>query len=222
MSIRRVNCPSCGAAANVPAALTNARCPSCGTVWNINQPVAPKPEPKPEEVTPAVSRTDTSAAMAMAALVGGGILLMVLIGTVVVVIGRSPTPTTTVEAETEETIKPREPEPYRVVDLPEEQRRRIYDDYRKVARTTVEKPLILPQGTRPRKLLEDTLQKTFDREINRFAALHNIEIEDVEEIIKEGDAKNWDPSPRSNAVRDGKRVYAKERSEGWEKNPNRK
>lgn len=222
MSIRRVTCPGCGTAANVPAALTNARCPSCGTVWNINQPVAPKPQPSEAEEKVAAAKTDTSGALAMAALVGGGLLLMILIGTVVIVVGRSPTPSPTAATENEETIKPRQPEPYRVVDLPEATRRRIYDDYRKVARTTVETPLILPQGTRPRKLLEDTLQKTYDRELNRFAALHDINVDDVQEIIKEGDAKNWDPTPRSNAVRDGKRVYPEEMSEGWERNPNRR
>jgi hypothetical protein len=124
--------------------------------------------------------------------------------------------------EVEETIKPATPEPYRIINLPEEQRRRIYNDYRKVARTTVEKPLVLPQGSKPRQSLEDMLQKTYDRELTHFAALHDITVADVQEVIKEGDAKVWDDSPRSNAVRDGKRVYSKEMSEGWELNPNRK
>jgi hypothetical protein len=71
--------------------------------------------------------------------------------------------------------------------------------------------------------MEDMLQKTFDRELTRFAALHDITLDDVKEVIKEGDAKVWDDSPRSNAVRGGKRVYPKEMSEGWElQNPNRK
>jgi hypothetical protein len=65
------------------------------------------------------------------------------------------------------------------------------------------------------------LQATYDREMMRFAALHDITVDDVKEVIKEGDANVWDDSPRSNAVRDGKRVYTKEMSEGWEKNPNR-
>jgi hypothetical protein len=60
------------------------------------------------------------------------------------------------------------------------------------------------------------LQKTFDRELMRFAALHDITVDDVKEVIKEGDAKGWDGRPRSNAVRDGKRVYTKEMSEGYE------
>ena len=124
--------------------------------------------------------------------------------------------------EVEETIKPATPEPYREIRLPEDTRRRIYNDYRQVARTTVETPLILPQGTKARASLEDMLQKTYDRELMRFAALHDISVDDVKEVIKEGDAKVWDDSPRSNAVRDGKRVYTKEMSEGWQRNPNRK
>ncbi len=82
--------------------------------------------------------------------------------------------------------------------------------------------MILPQGTKARASLEDMLQKTYDRELMHFAALHDITVDDVKEVIKEGDAKVWDDSPRSNAVRDGKRVYTKEMSEGWQRNPNRK
>ena len=147
-------------------------------------------------------------------------MLIAMLGLLLIVINREPTPTQT--AKVEDTIKPLEPEPYRIIDKDEETRKRIYADYRKVARTTVEVPLVLPQGKKARASLEDTLQKTFDRELVAFAALHDITVEDVKEVIKEGDAKVWDDSPRSNAVRDGKRVYAKEKSEGWVKNPNRK
>jgi hypothetical protein len=233
MSIRSVACPDCGAAANVPAAMANTRCPACGLVWNIHQPVAPKPDSQPQ-VSDAAEKMDPSAAIALAALLGGGMLLMVLIGAAVVLLRPSevttagePIPvaaTTEVAASDvdEKTIKPREPEPYREVRLPEQTRKRIYDDYRKVARTTVEKPLLMPQGSPPRKMMEDMLQKTFDRELRRFAALHNIDVDQVHEIIKEGDAKKWDPSPRSNATRGGIRVYPREMSEGWQANPNRR
>ena len=105
-------------------------------------------------------------------------------------------------------------------DLSEEMRKKVYLDYRSVARTTLEKPLPLPQGSPPRQALEDMLQKTFDREIMRFAALHRITVEDIHEVIKEGDAKQWDPSPRSNATRNGKRLYPEEMSRGWKPSAN--
>ena len=230
MSIRRVTCPGCGSQANVPAALANVKCPGCGVVWNpASAAAAPSPAPQPraqsraESPAPVESEAVThSAAALIAGLIGGGMALIAMLGLVFFVLNREPTSAQVSAVEVEETIKPATPEAYREISLPEETRRRIYNDYRKVARTTVEKPLILPQGTRPRKTLEDMLQKTYDRELMRFAALHDITVADVKEVIKEGDAKSWDDSPRSNAVRDGKRVYPKEMSEGWAPNPNRK
>ena len=245
MSIRRVTCPGCGTQANVPAAMTNVKCPSCGMVWNVNQPVAAKqaaPEPAPKAAPKAHTKTPKktaaptatktadvqgsgNAAM-IAGLVGGGVMLVAIMGIGIVIVNRSPTnePAETASAavEVEETIKPAMPVEYREINKPEAVRKRIYNDYRQVARTTIEKPLVVPQGTAVRGSLEGMLQKTFDRELTRFAALHDITVEDVQEVIKEGDAKQWDKSPRSNAVRDGKRVYPKEMSEGWEKNKNRK
>lgn len=109
---------------------------------------------------------------------------------------------------------------FREIRLPEETRKRIYKDYRSVARTTIEKPLPLPQGSAARAPLERMLQQTLDRELNRFSALHNISLDDVNEVIKEGDAKVWDPSPRSNAFRNGKRLYSEEMSEGWKPSAN--
>lgn len=231
MSIRRVTCPGCGAAANVPVAMTNVKCPACGTVWNVKnpasaggktpaQPAAAKKTDAP--VDPPAKKVDYSGLAMVAGLVGGAMLLIAMAGIVVIVLNRQAEPSPTAQAEVEDTIKPSTPEPYRVIDLPEETRRRIYKDYRNVAVTTVERPLILPQGTKPRESLEDMLQKTYDRELARFAALHDITVDDVKEVIKEGDAKVWDDRPRSHAVRDGKRVYSKEMSEGWKKNPNRK
>ncbi len=175
-----------------------------------------------QEDAVAENKEFTPTGALVAGLVGGGMFLFALIGLVVFVVNRPASPSPTSTAEVEETIKPSTPEPYREIRLPEDMRRRIYDDYRKVARTTVETPLILPQGTGARASLENMLQKTYDRELMHFAALHDITVDDVKEVIKEGDAKVWDDSPRSNAVRDGKRVYSKEMSEGWQKNPNRK
>ena len=232
MSIRSVACPGCGAAANVPAAMANTRCPACGLVWNIHQPVAAKPD-SPPQPTDEARQMDASAAVAMVGIVGGGMLLMLLIGTAIFLLrpsGTTPaagttaagTPAAAATEIEEDTIKPRVPEPYREIRKPEQTRQQIYKDYRQVARTTIEKPLPLLQGSPPRRMMEDMLQKTFDRELSRFAALHNVDVDDIHEVIKEGDANNWDPSPRSNAVRGGKRVYPKEKSEGWQPNPNRK
>ena len=68
--------------------------------------------------------------------------------------------------------------------------------------------------------MEKMLQQVFDRELTRFAALYRISESEVREVIKEGDAKRWDPSPRSNATRNGKRLYPEGMSEGWKPNSN--
>ena len=232
MSIRRVTCPGCGAAANVPAAMAHVKCPACGAVWNAQQPSA-SPQPAARSKPPAAqaaarpeAATDTddqSHLLIIGGIVAGAIMLLVFAGVILVILNREPAKKQTAATEVEETIKPATPQEYREIKLPEEARKRIYADYRKVAKTTVEKPLALPQGTKMRANMEDMLQKTFDRELAHFAALHDITVDDVKEVIKEGDAKIWDDSPRSNAVRGGKRVYPKEMSEGWNmKNPNRK
>jgi hypothetical protein len=203
--------------------MANVKCPACATVWNVNQPAAAKPAAKTSEPAAAAAPAEQGGSlMIVGSLVAGAVTLIALFGLAAVILLRQPSPPDLAAAVPEETIKPATPEPYRVIDLPEETRMRIYKDYRSVARTTVEKPLAIPQGTKVRQQMEDMLQKTFDRELTQFAALHDITVDDVKEVIKEGDAKVWDDTPRSHAVRDGKRVYSKEMSEGWEQNPNRK
>lgn len=223
MSVRSVTCPGCNASLNVPAAMANIKCPQCATIWNVGNPDAAqlgagaKAARQAAAVEAEEDDSKKSQSAIIAAMVGGAMVLIAIMGISVMILSSTPAPSEIVSDEVEETIKPRTPEPYRIVKLPEEQRRRIYDDYRSVARTTVETPLMVPQGTKVRASLENMLEKTYDRELVRFAALHDIEVEDVLEIIKEGDAKVWDDSPRSNATRDGKRVYAEEMSEGWKK-----
>ncbi len=222
MSIRPVTCPGCGTTLNVPAAMANVKCPQCQTIWNVGNPAAAQLGAGAIAAKRSVAdqkqanEKSQSQMPLIATLVAAAMVLLAVIGITVVMLSSTPAPSEVVSNEVEETIKPRTPQPYVVVDLPEEQRRRIYDDYRKVARTTVEAPLMVPQGN-VRASLENMLEKTYDRELVTFAALHDIKVEDVFEIIKEGDAKVWDNSPRSHATRDGKRVYAEEMSEGWKK-----
>lgn len=237
MSVRAVRCPGCGIHVNVPIAMANVKCPSCSTVWNVNQPSAAKrpgaATTKPDGDAKKASGSQVSVPV-MVAMVGGGLLLFTVVGVAAVLMsggdsaqanssdaGSSMQTSSQGEGAAPATIKPSVPEEYRVIRLPEQTRRRIYDDYRKVARTSVETPLMAPQGTHLRQATEGMLQGVFDRELARFAALHDISVDDVREVIKEGDAKGWDPTPRSNAVRNGQRVYSPEMSEGWERNSNR-
>jgi hypothetical protein len=60
------------------------------------------------------------------------------------------------------------------------------------------------------------LEATYENSIRQQAALHDLTTEDIRNIVKEGDLKNWDPRARSRAYRDGERVYDDEKTEGYQ------
>ncbi|MCH5374319.1 MAG: hypothetical protein JJ992_10095, partial [Planctomycetes bacterium] len=122
---------------------------SAGASHGGNQQAVPSKQAEPAEVAEKETLTHSAAAL-IAGLVGGGMALLATLGLIFVVLNREPPPSQTSAAQVEDTIKPATPEPYREIDLPEETRRRIYNDYRRMARTTVEVPLLLPQGTKAR------------------------------------------------------------------------
>jgi hypothetical protein len=102
-----------------------------------------------------------------------------------------------------------------IASVPENQRRAIYDQIRDSARTTIEAPLLVPDGNPVRSSMEKSQQAIHDNSMRQLAALHDISMDDIALITAEGDAKNWDPSPRSHARRNGERLYPEERSRGW-------
>jgi LSD1 subclass zinc finger protein len=135
-----MNCPGCQIAVNVPVGMASVKCPSCGAIFNPNAPVAtPKAEADAEQ---EAEDAETDAAMGKAAIiagvVGGTMMLLAMIGLMLIVISREPDPTTVTKV-VEDTIKPAVPEEYREIRLPEEHRKRIYTDYRMVARTCCKK-----------------------------------------------------------------------------------
>gem|GEM_PF-2746332 len=223
-SYKSVSCPSCGASSNHPNAVVQPRCPKCGNVFVSTATAASPPN---DGVNRGANSSGISTTSIVAIVVGGlvSLLLFVVVGMFSVFSFRSESESKQVIESVDriehsslesEASQPETPTvTFREVRLPEETRKRLYNDYRGVARTTIEKPLPLPQGSPPRAALEQMLQQTFDRELNRFSALYNVSLDDVKEVIKEGDAKRWDPSPRSNATRNGKRLYPEEMSEGW-------
>ena len=239
MTIRRVACPACGAAANIPAGMAQVRCPACGHVWNAktpsDAPASAEPTAAARPKSPAAGRSaakpsSTSRARLVIGAVISGLVLLLIVGGMAFVLLKQPAEETTSSSAPVEppadvpeekpgaVSSPESAEPsYRIVELPESTRRKIYDDLRAAARTSTEQPLLIPQGTGLRQNMEGKLEQIFEREITRFAAIHDVKPEDIDQIIAEGDAKGWDPSPRSNAVRDGERVYDKDRSEGWER-----
>ena len=213
MSIRSVNCPKCGTAANIPAAMTNVRCSSCGTVWNVNQPTAATPASSPSRTS---SEDDSGGSasqhqLALFAGVGSVLALLAIAGIAIaffVGVPEEPAPEPVVQKPVQPVAVVEEPpvevEPnYREVKLPESTRKLIYREYRMLVSSSTEKKIPVMKGSPVERTLSHTLGKTVDREITHWALIHNITEDDVMQIVAEGDAKRWpgsrkpDPPPES-------------------------
>ena len=201
MSIRRVNCPACKAAANIPATMTNVKCPSCGQVWNVNNPDAAAPRAKSKATAEDESSNGGNAAMV--AVISGAVVLLAIAGIALVLFlpdaaKEPPEAPTSSEVVTAEPTAD-EPPSYREVDLPESTRQKIYSDYRRMAMSSIEKKLMIPKDSPVRNSVEGMLTKTVDREITHFALVYKISEEDVMQIVAEGDAKQWPGSRKPTA-----------------------
>ena len=197
MSIRRVNCPACKSVANVPATMTDIKCPSCGQVWNVNQPQAAAPTS-----TPASSDNRGNSNAAVFAGVAGAVVMLAILGISIALFlpGTEDTkpqdPVSNTASEEVEVAVVEGPPSYREVDLPESTRQKIYWDYRLMAKSSIEKKLMIPKDSPVRSSVEGMLQKTVDREIKHFSLLYNISEDDVMQIVAEGDAKQWPGSKK--------------------------
>jgi len=60
------------------------------------------------------------------------------------------------------------------------------------------------------------LDKTRENSIRQLAALHDLSVDQVRDIVTEGDMKNWDPRARSRMYRDGERFFTDERTQGYQ------
>lgn len=232
MSNRSVRCPQCKTTANVPPSVVTARCPSCGHVFSVESArVAAEPQP-----TAAKPRTKKSSSPAgdlnvpLLAGVLGGVVIFAMVGILAVMFltGSESTPSSgtgdsqdpaVASAENDKpvlvTLTDQELAALPIASVPETKRREVYDQIRGSARTTIEAPLLVPDGNPLRTTLEKNQQAIHDNSMRQLAALHDISLDDIALITTEGDAKNWDPSPRSHARRNGERLYPEERSRGW-------
>lgn len=221
--IQSVHCPKCKKTANVPSHIQTMKCSKCGAVYNVS-----KEDDDGETVDDAASRAagpmesgGKSKKGGSGKLIAGVLVGLLLVGGLVgggyywwsnqpETVAAAPVPAT--EKADEDDVVWTPPE-YQEVDMPEGDRKRIYADMRIAAVKTIEKPLLLIGP--PRTAMENLLQKTWDDEIQKQAALHDVKPDDIKQIVNEGDNKKWDPSPRSNAKRNGKRIYPKSWSVGW-------
>lgn len=204
MSVRRVNCPSCNAALNVPATMANIRCSQCSTVWDVNNPpsvkAAPKSQEKGSETATPKKRSEASKRRqaAMIAVAGSFFTFLALaaIAAIMFTGGEKPTPAEPEPqiAIAEQTIDPGD---YRVVKLPESTRRNIYRDYRLTAGSSVEKKVMVPKDSVAAQTLGKTMNALVNREVTHLALLNNITDDDVMQIVAEGNAKGWPPQRKT-------------------------
>ncbi len=197
MAIQRVNCPRCGTAANVPVGMASVRCSSCGSVWNPSEPTDQK-HAADEASSAAVSAPKSS--LNTAKLAGGVFSTLLVLAFVCGAVWylspatpdavplSDPTPKPVTIAKQAEAPPP---ESYREISLPESTRQKIYRDYRMSAGTSVEKPIPLPKEWKSRQALDATFNSILERELTLHASVHNISVDDVTEILKEGNAKQW-------------------------------
>lgn len=218
--IKSVSCPKCNHTVNVPAHIQTVKCSKCGAVYNVNK--EDDEEAAPDAASRAAGPMDAKRQSKKGG--AGKLIAGVLIGLIVIggLVGGGYYWWSNQPEEVAAAPAPAEPDEddvvwvapeYREVDMPEGDRKRIYMDMRKTAVSNIEKPLLLIGP--PRDMMERSLQAIYDREIQTQAALHDVKVDDIQQIVNEGDAKKWDPSPRSNAKRNGKRIYPKSWSVGW-------
>ena len=80
---------------------------------------------------------------------------------------------------------------YREVKLPEADRRRIYAQMKSARGMTTESKVPLPRDSQVGQFFQRNMQKVLDREAEMQGIMNKVEPEDVQEIVKEGDAKGW-------------------------------
>ncbi|WDQ16429.1 hypothetical protein [Rhodopirellula sp. P2] len=230
MTHRSVRCPQCKTTANVPASVVTARCPSCGHVFSVDSaqvveaPQATTAKPKKKK-SPSASG-DLNVPLVAGVL--GGVLMFAMVGVLAVMfLSDSSDSSHTSDSQASDAAPSEADQPVLVVlsdaelaalpvaNVPENKRRLIYDQIRASARTTIEAPLLVPDGNPLRASLEKNQQAIHDNSMRQLAALHDVSLDDMALITTEGDAKNWDPRPRSHARRNGERIYPEERSRGW-------
>lgn len=208
--ILKVSCPQCRTKSNVPASVATVRCPKCGTVWNAQSRDEEDAGESSSNVAPSAKAAKKRASRSSIPIVLGSaaviVALLAVIGWVVFqswpAAGDKATPPQATQAgdasgdaaQAADDASSADPVPadYRVVDLSETVRRQIYSDFRQAAASSVGKQIMLPKDAPARIAMEKTMKAVLDREIRRFAALHDVSEDDIRQIIAEGDAKSWD------------------------------
>ena len=178
--------------------MSNIKCSACGTIWNVANPSAAKKssaarEQESQDSEDVSDSTEGVSPGLMITIAGGVLALLVLLGVGVAVMSGSTKKPAATEQPT--TAQPTEKVKlvYRIVKLPEDQRKKIYYDYRLAAGSSVEKKVFLPKDSAARRGLESTMGAIVKRELTQLALIHKISDDDIQQIILEGQDKDWPP-----------------------------
>ena len=141
-----------------------------------------------DDVAPTNS---TSAIVGVVAV--GAVLLLGLVG-VIFAIGfltpRSP-PSITPPGSNDAAVATAAVTNYRIVDMPEADRKRIYTRMWMTEETTTRAKLPLTRDSQIGGFVRGNLDKIRDRSAAMEGAMADVSKADIDEIVKEGDAKNW-------------------------------
>lgn len=205
MSIKSVKCPRCSAVSNVPATMASIKCHSCGNVFSPSAAAAPQANAPQSSRPPSRDRDDADSDAEDRFgqwFVVGAVAAVAFVGLAFLTFFR-PGPS-------EEPEKPEIPmreqatvvenlnlDPeggeieYRVVDLPESTRQKIFRDYSLMIGSSLGSNKKVPKSGAAGQALNKTLGSIVDREVTHFALQNNITEEDVAQIYAEGKAKGW-------------------------------
>lgn len=236
MDVRSVRCPQCGSNINAPAHLARVRCGGCQHVFSPADAEKQASQSIRREAKPATQTKPIPIALIAGVLAGLLILGTTLAGlawigtrsseadasgstTLAAADSSNPSPSQATLAGGSEPVFPEASEQeiarLKIARLPESKRKQVYKMIRDTAVTSIEKPILAPDGSPPRIAMEKMLEATYQNSLRQIQALHDITPEQIQQIIAEGDMKVWDKRPRSNARRNGKRLYPEEQSRGW-------
>nr|WP_143548022.1 hypothetical protein [Rhodopirellula sp. SM50] len=206
MSIKRVSCPRCNAAMNVPASMASTRCASCGETFAIAAAGAgqAKPQRDADSKSAAIDDEDDGHSEDRIGqwLVVGGVAGLAVVALVLLVLfsggGEEEPEKPKLPVRTQATVvenlnldeTPADTD-YREVNLPESTRQQIYRDYSQMIASSFGKSKKIPSGGAAGQALNKTLGSVVDREVTHMALVHGISEEDIAQIYAEGRAKGW-------------------------------
>ncbi len=191
-------CPHCRQSVSVPAGVVQARCSACGQVFS---PAKSAPAPAPAATAASTPRPEAVPARSgpPAAIIAAGVAVFLLLSAValggIVYVSRARSATrdaAAAQAKADQIARSRAAAAtFEVVDVPEPRRREIYAMVRQSAKSSVERSLPAPKGSKLESTLTDLTTGVHEYSQSQIAALQDVTREQIDQIMLEGKAKGW-------------------------------